>query len=126
MTAKNLGTQDNPFAVDPHLPAAVRTRLLALRDVALTLIQEVESINPDPMLDVKDGISLNGVIRQYEINLIKRALRLSKGSQLRASHLLGLKPTTLNAKIKRFNIGTFSQTRPIEKEGTNESNGHSA
>lgn len=43
-------------------------------------------------------------IERYEIELIKNALELAGGSQKRAAQLLGLNPTTLNAKIKHLGI----------------------
>ena len=113
MTAENLPIREKSLDLDRH--AVIRAQLAALRDLALTVVQEVESIKHDSMLNLKDGISLHSVVRQYEIGLIIRALRLSNGSQLRASNLLGLKPSTLNAKIKRYNIGMFAQIGSIEE-----------
>jgi transcriptional regulator with GAF, ATPase, and Fis domain len=43
-------------------------------------------------------------VRQFEVSLIRTALGRTSGSQTRAARLLGLKPTTLNAKIKRYGI----------------------
>jgi transcriptional regulator with GAF, ATPase, and Fis domain len=48
-------------------------------------------------------------VRQFEVNLIRTALGRTSGSQIRAARLLGLKPTTLNAKIKRYNIAPTYQ-----------------
>ena len=49
-------------------------------------------------------------IELYEIELIKRALHRVRGSQRRAAELLGLNPTTLNAKIKHFATNGFDLT----------------
>ena len=116
MRGKNAQVSKPPIVMDRHIPAPLGAQLIALRDMALTLVAEVERFKLDSMLDLQDGISLQGVIRDYEIGLIKRALRLSNGNQLRASELLGLKPTTLNAKIKRYDIGLFSRIRILEEE----------
>ena len=43
-------------------------------------------------------------VRGFETDLIQAALVKTGGNQLRAARLLGLKHTTLNAKIKRYGI----------------------
>ena len=45
-------------------------------------------------------------VREFEICLIRRALDYSGGRQNKAAALLNLKPTTLNMKIKSYNLGT--------------------
>ena len=57
-----------------------------------------------------EGIDFYREIELYEIELIKRALRRVRGSQRRAAELLGLNPTTLNAKIKHFATNGFDLT----------------
>ena len=42
--------------------------------------------------------------RGFEIDLIRRALDQTGGHQSRAARLLGMNPTTLNSKIKTYNI----------------------
>lgn len=100
--------------LDANDAAPLGAQLIALRDLALALAQEVERSNVDSVLDLESGISLTGVIRSYEINLIKRALKITNGNQLRASELLGLKATTLNAKMKRYDLGNFSHVGALE------------
>ena len=43
-------------------------------------------------------------IKKFEIDLIRRALEQTGGHQSRAARLLGLNATTLNSKIKSYNI----------------------
>jgi len=43
-------------------------------------------------------------VSRFEIDLIKRALKLSDGKQKQAAALLGMKQTTLHAMIKRYRI----------------------
>lgn len=43
-------------------------------------------------------------VRKYERSLILHALKITGGNQRRAARLLGLRPTTLNSKIKRHKI----------------------
>ena len=52
----------------------------------------------------EDGISFRDVITGFEKRLIESSLETSGGVQRKAAHLLGLKPTTLNEMIKRYNI----------------------
>jgi DNA-binding NtrC family response regulator len=43
-------------------------------------------------------------VRRFESSLIKGALRLTGGSQVKAAKLLKLKATTLNAKMRALNL----------------------
>ena len=43
-------------------------------------------------------------VERFETHLIRSALRLTGGSQVKAARLLKLKPTTLNAKIKTLGL----------------------
>ncbi len=58
-----------------------------------------------PQVVVPDeGISFREVIIGFEKRLIESSLQTSGGVQKKAAQLLGLKPTTLNEMIKRYNI----------------------
>ena len=52
----------------------------------------------------EEGISFRDVISGFEKRLIESSLKTSGGVQKKAAQLLGLKPTTLNEMIKRYNI----------------------
>jgi len=52
----------------------------------------------------QEGISFRDVITGFEKRLIESSLETSGGVQKKAAQLLGLKPTTLNEMIKRYNI----------------------
>ncbi len=82
----------------------VDVRLNTLRETVLQLLEEVESLAVSRPVDIKRGARYSDEVRQFEVNLIRTALGRTSGSQIRAARLLGLKPTTLNAKIKRYNI----------------------
>jgi transcriptional regulator with GAF, ATPase, and Fis domain len=84
--------------------ATVDARLNTLRETVLQLLDEVESLAISRPVDIKRGARFSDEVRQFEISLIRTALGRTSGSQTRAARLLGLKPTTLNAKIKRFGI----------------------
>jgi DNA-binding NtrC family response regulator len=79
-------------------------RINTLRETVLQLLQEVESLTVAAPTGLKSGARLNDEVRQFEMNLIRTALGRTAGSQTRAAKLLGLKLTTLNAKIKRYQI----------------------
>ena len=74
-----------------------------LREAAITLLREVESLtNNHPYTDQKLG--LQEEVQRYETELIREALLRTRGNQRRAAKLLGVKVTTLNCKIKRLGI----------------------
>ncbi len=52
----------------------------------------------------EEGISFRDVITGFEKRLIESSLETSGGVQKKAAQLLGLKPTTLNEMIKRYDI----------------------
>jgi len=82
----------------------VDVRLNTLRETVLQLLDEVESLAISRPVDIKNGARFSDEVRQFEVSLIRTALGRTSGSQTRAARLLGLKPTTLNAKIKRYGI----------------------
>ncbi|MFN0085714.1 MAG: sigma-54-dependent transcriptional regulator [Blastocatellia bacterium] len=55
-------------------------------------------------LDIAGGISFYDEVSRFEIELIRRALELTNGHQSKAAKLLGMNNTTLNSKIKVYNI----------------------
>ncbi len=54
--------------------------------------------------DLSRGVNFYDEVRRFEIDLIRRALEQTGGHQSRAARLLGLNATTLNSKIKTYNI----------------------
>jgi transcriptional regulator with GAF, ATPase, and Fis domain len=55
-------------------------------------------------VDVGRGIDFYDEVRRFEVDLIRRALEQTNGHQSRAARLLGMNATTLNSKIKTYNI----------------------
>ncbi len=51
-----------------------------------------------------EGLTFYDAVTRYERQLIEAALRRAGGVQKQAAEILGLKPTTLNEKIKRLGI----------------------
>jgi len=84
--------------------ATLDSRLDALRDVALTLLHEVESLRSLRPPRGSEQPKLSEAVRRFETLLILTALEKTRGNQFRAARILGVKHTTLNAKIKRYGI----------------------
>lgn len=101
-----LGLQENNTQQVEQTPvdSNVDARLNTLRETVLQLLDEVESLAISRPVDIKRGARFSDEVRQFEVSLIRTALGRTSGSQTRAARLLGLKPTTLNAKIKRYGI----------------------
>jgi len=106
-TESILGLESNnntPQVEERPVEASVDARLNTLRETVLQLLDEVESLAISRPVDIKRGARFSDEVRQFEVSLIRTALGRTSGSQTRAARLLGLKPTTLNAKIKRYGI----------------------
>ena len=67
-------------------------------------MDEVKALGTMRKVEINEGINFDDEVKSFEISLIERALEQTGGSQLRAARLLNLKHTTLNAKIKRYDI----------------------
>src|SRR5262245_43202845 len=75
-----------------------------LREIASSLLSELDSLDrlaPKPVAPVH----LKDAVQQFEMELISAALARTRGNQSKAARLLGVKHTTLNAKVKRYQIG---------------------
>ena len=70
---------------------------------AIRMIAATEGASSD--IDLSRGVSFYEEVKKFEIDLIRRALEQTGGHQSRAARLLGLNATTLNSKIKGYNIG---------------------
>jgi DNA-binding NtrC family response regulator len=87
--------------------AQAASRIDALRSLILIFLREVDSlkkvVGPRPRKK-GDPIRLDSEVDAFEAALIRDALVKSKGNQRDAAKLLSIKPTTLNAKMKRLGI----------------------
>src|SRR5882762_6844588 len=83
--------------------ATLDNRLDALKDVALTLLQAVDSMRTAEQPRDRN-VRLHDEVQRFESELIRTALERTGGNQARAARLLGVKHTTLHAKIKRYQI----------------------
>ena len=85
---------------------SLQNKINVLKNVAVSLIEELEAMQFVRLYNVQTGIKLKQEMRKFEIHLIEVALRRTNGNQTRAAKLLGLNLTTLNNKIKRLKLST--------------------
>ncbi len=93
---------------------AIDNRLDTLREVALTLLREVESLRVTQPVSTRGSVRLYDEVQRFEIDLIRSALSRTAGNQTRAAQLLGVKITTLNTKIKRYRIEPVGYDSTLE------------
>ena len=89
-------------------------RLERIREMATVLLDEAASLECEAALaeasaapnklDLNSGIDFFEEVRRFEMRLISRALELTGGNQARAARMLGLGTTTLNYKIKAYEM----------------------
>lgn len=85
-----------------------------IREMASALLEEAASLEHESgmaevtaaveTLNEGSGIDFFDEVQRFEIRLIRRALELAGGNQVRAARLLGLGNTTLNYKIKSYQL----------------------
>lgn len=85
-------------------PAKSQNNIATLRELVLRLLCEVQAINEVSALTIDNSFDFYAEVSRFEIDLIKRALLQTGGHQVRAAKLLNLKVTTLNSKIKHYQI----------------------
>jgi transcriptional regulator with GAF, ATPase, and Fis domain len=71
-------------------------------NLATEMIRSTEGKSAD--IDISRGVNFYDEVKRFEIDLIRRALDQTGGHQSRAARLLGLNATTLNSKIKTYNL----------------------
>jgi transcriptional regulator with GAF, ATPase, and Fis domain len=84
-------------------------RLRMLRDLVLMLLSEVESLQFERPTRAEGSLCLQNQVQRFESDLIRQALHRTGGNQAGAARLLGVKHTTLNAKIHRYQISLIGQ-----------------
>jgi len=89
-----------------------------LQDLASRLLGEISTLQrPEDMIPMGEGFNLDEQMHKIEIDLIRRALSMTGGRQRDAAALLGVKPTTLNMKIKRLGINIARPRLTKERGG---------
>lgn len=87
---------------DPQTQTPPDERITRIRELIRLFIKQVEALGQ--ARTARDRVSLREEARRFESDLIHHALALTGGHQRRAARLLGIKATTLNEKIKRYQI----------------------
>ena len=75
-----------------------------VRDPALAFEMVKRAEGSSAEIDIARGVNFYEEVKHFEVDLIRRALDQTAGHQSRAAQLLGLNATTLNSKIKAYNI----------------------
>jgi len=89
-----------------------RTSIESVRELIRAMTLVAEAAEQSLVSEFKFSDDFYDNVYRFEIIMIKRALRKAKGNQRKAAQLLGIKATTLNSKIKRYDIEVVSQSRP--------------
>lgn len=91
---------------------SVGNRIEALKTLTKLMLREVESLEEiAPAKNTPSAgtiINLNDKVQRYEMNLICNALLEAQGNQSKAAKKLGMKTTTLHAKIRRYEIDSLN------------------
>ena len=97
---------DNLENLNLRAGADLRLRLLTLKDLAHAFLEELGTVGEgDAGAEPAEGpIDFYDEVRRFEIEMIQSALRRTGGVQTEAAALLGLKPSTLHAKIKLYQL----------------------
>lgn len=82
----------------------MESNVALIRALATTLLSELDSLYMSDEILTEDNFDLNEKVREFEIKIIKTALLKTGGNQRQAANLLGLPTSTLNNKIKTYNI----------------------
>ena len=103
----------------------IEDRLEAVKTLTKLLLHEIESLaemaaTNGNRVEATTG-NLSDRVQRYEVALICNALIESHGNQRKAAKRLGIKPPTLHAKIRRYDIdsvrlfGQFPDEAGLEK-----------
>jgi DNA-binding NtrC family response regulator len=84
--------------------AELQNKLAMIRELVASLQAEVETLEMINLPEIDDEFDFYREVARYEKKLIQKALRMTGGSQIKASKLLQLKPTTLNSKMKALKL----------------------
>lgn len=104
MSKNNEYQPNTPDYLVDRPGADLRLRLMTLKDLAHAFLEELGTVGEPDVPGVERGIDFYDEVRRFEIELIQSALRHTSGVQTEAATLLGLKPTTLHAKLKQYRL----------------------
>lgn len=99
-----LSLLENLSVCETENAEAFAHRLEVLKDIALSLLEEIEALEHVRSINLRRGINLHEELRRFEVHLVQTALERTGGHQTQAAKLLGINLTTLHNKLKRLNI----------------------
>lgn len=91
----------NNFAADGRM---LYRKVANISTLIASLNAAVEDLESTDVPKIDDGFDFYHEVERFEVTLIRSALRMSGGSQIKAAKLLKLNATTLNAKMKNLKI----------------------
>jgi DNA-binding NtrC family response regulator len=103
------GIGDGPKEAEDASSESESLKIEVLKVISRAL--ESKADNPTGILDFdhRRGVDFYQEVTKFEVELIRQALVHTKGNQRAAARLLGLKTTTLNSKVKTFNLDIRSK-----------------
>ena len=90
-----------------EVAASFHKRVALISSLLDSLIVAIDDLETSELPPLNEDFDFYGEVRRFEITLIKKALRTTGGSQTQAAKLLKLLPTTLNTKIKNYQISAY-------------------
>ena len=109
--ALNDGAKPITAVKDRQDPFDDASRALEKALDALSVLELAHTTLPR---DFEPGLNFYAEVRRFEIMLIQYALRKTGGRQTLAASLLGMNLTTLNAKIKAYQISRNRSVTPYD------------
>jgi transcriptional regulator with GAF, ATPase, and Fis domain len=109
--ARTLNDAETCETLSKTIVSLLSYRIELLATMAAAIVAEVEELAEVLAFRPRDALIAEPIdgaldfykeVESFEIDLIKRALTQTEGSQRRAARLLGINPTTLNAKLKHY------------------------
>src|SRR6476619_1644905 len=79
-------------------------KISLLKRLSELMLAEVRNIDENSELKFGNGFKLDQYLEDCEKDIIRYALYISGNNHIVASRLLGMKPTTLNMKLKRYRL----------------------
>ena len=98
---QNSPTPHENFPSDGRLLHRKIENINSLVSSLYAAVEDLESVRVPPL---NENFDFYREVRRFETNLIKSALRISGGSQVKAAALLKMNATTLNAKMKALKL----------------------
>lgn len=89
------------------IETSLQLKMRSLKELGQTLLHEIEALEKviiPSQAEIERGINMKEAVQCFEIYLIRFALNITSGNQVRAAKLLGVGGTTLSEKIKRYRL----------------------